>query len=504
LIVVSFSIIVFIIPNPANHDPIYIEGDIEFKSLKGVSSGSGTPSDPYIIQGWKINSSANHGICIKNTTAYFKIRNCQIYGDKWNLHDGIYLENCSNGFIQSNSINNNYLGIFYCKSTDAVVSDNSCFNNSYGVFIENSKMIRISNNSCSNNSSYGVFINNSNMIGVSNNSCSNNSDNGICLSYSTNNTLSNNTLRNDGVYIWGKYPSHWNTHSIDTSNAVNGKPIRYYKNQTGMIVPLATGQIILTNCTNIAVHQQNISGTGDAIQISFSKNISIENNIFCNNEFRGISLIGSDGNILRNNICSNNGLDGISIGSSNNNILTNNNCSNNFDAGLILDSSNNNSVLNNTCLSNDNGICLFESFVNVLRFNNYSNNHYGIDFHYSSNNSISNNIISKNTGYGLHIEAGDRNIIWNGLHKEPGSNNTIWNNAFIGNNGAGSTYNSGTIQAFDDTTNNRWNSSDGYGNFWNDWVTPDIADRLGIVDNPYVIAGNAHIKDCYPLVNRPI
>jgi nitrous oxidase accessory protein NosD len=78
------------------------------------------------------------------------------------------------------------------------------------------------------------------------------------------------------------------------------------------------------------------------------------------------------------------------------------------------------------------------------------------------------------------------------------SSNIISNNTFVGNNGAGSTYNQSHIQAYDDGINNSWNSTDGYGNYWSDWTTPD-ANHDGIVDQPYTISGSAGAKDYHPL-----
>jgi len=77
----------------------------------------------------------------------------------------------------------------------------------------------------------------------------------------------------------------------------------------------------------------------------------------------------------------------------------------------------------------------------------------------------------------------------------------IWNNTFIGNNGAGETYDPGHIQAFG---YGWWNSTDGYGNWWSDLTKPD-ANHDGIVDWSYNLTSGA--KDYYPrttLSSEPI
>lgn len=60
-------------------NPILINGNAGFTPANGVTSGSGTESNPYVIEGWDINASSANGIEIRNTTAYFVIRNCYVH-----------------------------------------------------------------------------------------------------------------------------------------------------------------------------------------------------------------------------------------------------------------------------------------------------------------------------------------------------------------------------------------------------------------------------------------
>jgi len=93
-----------------------------------------------------------------------------------------------------------------------------------------------------------------------------------------------------------------------------------------------------------------------------------------------------------------------------------------------------------------------------------------------------------------------------GIRIYPGvSFNRIWNNSFSRNHGATSVYDPSHIQAYDDGTDNFWNSTGsphGFGNYWGDWTSPD-ANMDGIVDNPYVIDGSAGAMDYYPLTQFP-
>ena len=206
----------------------------------------------------------------------------------------------------------------------------------------------------------------------------------------------------------------------------------------------------------------------------------------------GIYLNGVSNATINNNTCLGY-YAGIFLGSSNNNTLINNNCPDNSE-GICIAYSSGNTLSDNNCSDNGvDGIYLYESNNSVVSGNDCSHNgRGGIYFESSSNCSLSGNQMRNNSAYGLWIQSG--------------SGITIWNNTFIGNNGANETFYASHIQAFDGGTNNFWNSSGsphGYGNRWNDWMSPD-ADKDGIVDKPYTIWGSAGTKDYYPQIIPPI
>ena len=95
---------------------------------------------------------------------------------------------------------------------------------------------------------------------------------------------------------------YWNTHNITITNTINGKPVQYLKNATGGIIPPGAGQVILANCSNVTVKDQNLSNVSTGLIIVFSKFISIQNNTCNSNNYNGISLQFSFHNTLINNI----------------------------------------------------------------------------------------------------------------------------------------------------------------------------------------------------------
>ncbi|RLF33840.1 MAG: hypothetical protein DRM98_01650, partial [Thermoplasmata archaeon] len=100
-------------PPPAfdSHNPICINGNMNFTDKNGVRSGDGTQYNPYIIENWSINASTAHGICIKNTDAFFVIRNCSVYNGEGN-YDGVFFSNVKNGKIQYVYTVDNWDGVY--------------------------------------------------------------------------------------------------------------------------------------------------------------------------------------------------------------------------------------------------------------------------------------------------------------------------------------------------------------------------------------------------------
>ena len=255
-------------------------------------------------------------------------------------------------------------------------------------------------------------------------------------------------------------------------------------------------------------------GGGDyyGIRLGDCANGTLENNN-CTNNVVGIGLYLSSNNTLSKNNCSNNADDGMCLVNSNDNTLSNNNCSNNRD-GMYLVYSNDNTISSNNCSSNYlDGMYLVYSNDNTLS-NNTCNSNYlrGIAAYSTSNNTLNNNTCSSNSVFGIYLGPSSNTLSGNlicsngnyGVYATAESVNCrINNNTFVGNNGAGSVYNPSHVQASDDGTSNSWNSTDGYGNYWSDWTTPDVAPPDGIVDVPYDIAGSAGAKDYYPLTTAP-
>jgi len=483
------------------HDPIIIDGNAGFmgpNGTTGITKGSGTESDPYIIEGWDINASTANGIEIQNTDAHFIVRNCHVHDGQLNrpYSDGIHLYVCANGTLDGNTCSNNEDAIYLDSSSNNTLISNTCSNNIDGTYFNSSSNNVLNNNNFSSNS-YGMFLTYSSGNILVNNTCISNGLYGISLwDSSNNNNICNNNCSNNygGITVGGDQCNH---NIISNNNCSN--------NDKGIeLASSSDNHVSSNNCSGIRHY-------GIFLQLSSSN--ALKNNTCSNSEY-GIYLTSSSGNnMLVDNNCSHNSQDGMLVESSSNNTLSNNNCSSNDADGMFLGPwSNNNTLVSNRGFWNaNNGIGVVSSSNNTLVSNHWSSNGYdGAYIGYSTNNTLDSNNCSSNNRWGIQIRNSSGNVMLRnqlcdnlqyGMHiYDASSSNIVFNNTFIGNNGAGSVYDAGHVQAYDDGANNWWNSTSGYGNWWGDWTFTD-GDMDGIVDSPYEIDGYAGARDCYPRTN---
>jgi PKD repeat protein len=88
------------------HAPISIVGDSQFTYANGVTWGDGTAQNPYILEGWSIDSTEANGIDVRNKSYAINliIRNCSISSSNSDLMN-IFLDSPKNVKIQSCTLN---------------------------------------------------------------------------------------------------------------------------------------------------------------------------------------------------------------------------------------------------------------------------------------------------------------------------------------------------------------------------------------------------------------
>jgi len=314
---------------------------------------------------------------------------------------GIYLQGSSDNTLANNTcLSNNAFGIRLYSSNHCTITNNACTNNYGGIHLEGSSDNTLTNNTCFLNNAHGLSFIQSRDCLLENNTCEN-SKNAIRLRDSSYFTIENNTMDEDGIYLTGNSLENYNTHTVATTNTVNGKPVYYYKNVTGFTVPSGAGQVILANCTWIKVENQNSSTGSIGVLVGYSSYITHENNTFSNNDY-GIYLYSSSNCIISNNTCENNDT-GIYLYSSSNCIISNNTCEN-TGTGIYLWESGHCTITNNKCDNTGTGIYLYTSSDCTITNNIcYSNTNYGICLSSSSTCTIKNNTCENNTKSGIFL-----------------------------------------------------------------------------------------------------
>jgi len=187
-----------------SHGPILIDGDSGFTSANGVTSGSGTAVDPYVIEGWDIDASSANGIQIRNTSAHFIIRNCYVHdGGDDNKH-GIYFVTVKNWKIDNVTSINNFQGIFLVYSSDGVIDNCTSENNlGKGIWLWYSQNNTVINCVTRKNHFEDIHLWNSDNNIVEN--CILESyDHGITIDSAENNTIANCSVKNNnfGIYFY--------------------------------------------------------------------------------------------------------------------------------------------------------------------------------------------------------------------------------------------------------------------------------------------------------------
>jgi len=202
-----------------------------------------------------------------------------------------------------------------------------------------------------------------------------NLESGIWLWHSGNNILKGNIILNN-TYNFGVFGKDFKDfdNNIDTSNTIEGKPIRYVVSSVNSIFDesVSTSVLYLVNCVNVTVQNMKFTGNGQGV-LCFNVTGSRFYNL----------------TVSRNNY-------GMDILSSNNNTVINNYFESNW-VGIRLENSIGNTVKNNILISGEKGISLYEANINHIEGNTLKNNVFGIRLFASNLNHIYwNNFIQNN------------------------------------------------------------------------------------------------------------
>jgi parallel beta-helix repeat protein len=382
--------------------------------------------------------------------------------------DGIFLVSSTSTLITNNTATGNTdEGIGLDRSVNTTIAGNNASNNGNGIHLTSSGGNLLANNTANSNGQYGIYLGSSSGNAVVNNTASENKD-GIYLSSSDNNTLGNNTASFNNENGLSLDSSNYNnltgnqmtgnkynfdltpitdfTNFIDTSNLVDGRPIYYVINESGILIDpsLNLGLVAVVNSTNVTVKDLSLSHNGWGVLFYNISNSRIENLSVSTTKY-GIYLALSANITVADNTAQGD-KNGIVLSNITDSTLRDNRVSNSTYAGFDLWFLFNSTVKNNTVEGNYKGIYLKMSFNNTVEGNHIIGNSYrGLLVGESCTNTIKNNIISGN-GYGVELSYSDYNTIKNntassssdhGLYLGYARGNHIANNSVLSNGGKG-------------------------------------------------------------------
>ncbi len=283
----------------------------------------------------------------------------------------------------------------------------------------------------------------------------------IWSSHSSSIVMTNNTMVKSGILLMGTLIEHFSTHTIK-SNTANGKPVYYWRNITGGVIPVGAGQVILVNCTQVRVENQNLSMSSVGIQMSYSSDIVLSGNNLSHN-VEGIRVVFSD------------------------NVTVINNTAYDTIEGMILQHTNNVTISENDLLNCTQAIYLWFSANATVSDNNLSGILYGIDILFTNSSVVQNNTFLSNRFQGIMNRLSNNNSIignvvsdsWVGIGISDSKNTTLKDNVMFrtGIDVSGRTL--GYWNAQDIDTSNTVNGKPVY--YWKDSVGGQIPFGAGQV-----------------------
>ncbi len=320
-----------------SHGPIRISSDGGFTAANGVVSGSGTAKDPYIIQGWDINSTATPGIVISGTSAYFIIRNIRVHGNQpfgtplQDAKDAISLQNVQNGRIEGSQISSAGWAIRLEYSSNNVIANNLIEQVYSGI-----RILGGSGNIVQANSIDRHLVT------------------GIQVASSSNLVLYNRVSR--GGFCWARLACFLGAGielgSIQTSGNVVASNIISDENSRGLF---------LGGVEDIAIFNNTLARNFDAIEISDSRNVSVTGNVISGGRNGIFVFVGSNHTFTDNQIVGNEGY-GIGLFVTSGHVIRGNTIDGNPTA-IWLQRAVDNTIVGNSLTNDEVGIFVCEPYV---------------------------------------------------------------------------------------------------------------------------------------------
>ncbi len=179
LVVLGSLSLVVPVPSPSidfyAHAPITIGSNSDFTATNGVTGGSGTASDPFVISGWNIEvpPGGAYGVSIRDVTVPFVLTDINVVSydsQPWsNTNYGVEVQNVTYARLQDVAVRGFYWGVFVARGRfdlAVVESDGAYYEAFSAIGIHNSTFTNLA----ATNSEWGIHIHGSHHVRVTNSS----------------------------------------------------------------------------------------------------------------------------------------------------------------------------------------------------------------------------------------------------------------------------------------------------------------------------------------------
>ncbi len=338
------------------HDSIEILSNDDLAAF--CSIGDGTAGNPYIIENFLIQGNTT-GIKIFNTNAHVCIRNNMIVDQ----YTGIDIFNAQNVNISFNILSNNNKGIEISNSLNVLAFGNTIADCNVGIDLNSVVNGRMISNTIRRIEYSGLEMKWTNSSIVNSNNLED-CYNGIALYYGN---QEDNIFMGNSFTRCGFYMDYADNFTIDTTNKVNGKSVRYYEQKIGveLINESDIGQLILVSTNNSRFVNLNVSSSNIGVLLVNSNNNKLEQ-ITANFCQIGISFTASKNNSISRSQFNFNRA-GIYLYCAIENRIAGNMIKNNTYIGIYFDNSGFNTIYYNAFINNT-------EHISVVSSNNYWDN----------------------------------------------------------------------------------------------------------------------------------
>lgn len=348
----------FILGYSPTGEPIYRPGS-------GVSAGTGTKEDPYVIEGWcilrqptpyiiwqndpvgakDVTDNVTQSLMLDGTGSHVVIRDNVLPGTLNIWEVGILLEDAQNVTVAHNIITTMWRGIFLLHAHDNVVTGNTLLDSGvWGIALFSSPDNLVESNS-SNGSGYGGFlVSESDRVTLAGNLAVANGTDGILVVLSSGVTVHDNTVADNrrGINLLLAQNATVDENTVRRSGT-NGI-------QVGPNDPFDPGP----SCRDVRIEDNDVAESGwNGVVMLLCIDSVVRDNVSGDNARNGIVLITSWQNEIEGNAVTDNALAGILLeGGGDGNEISGNEITRNREAGIEIQG----------------------AVGNVIRFNNLSGN----------------------------------------------------------------------------------------------------------------------------------